>query len=156
MRKYIQRWNIIKNSAENIFDERAIDAFVAGIRRGDFVEDLGRTNPRTVSALMEIANKWADGEDAVYNKRHRSPEEDRGRNYQPRRRFPRQYQNYDAPGQISAGFRTNTGGNNREDYQRSSEQRSDNRDDSRNNRQNSGPRFPRPFMSPEEMMNGPC
>jgi hypothetical protein len=76
MRKYIQRWNIIKNSAENISDERAIDAFVAGIRRGDFVEDLGRTNPRTVSALMEIANRWADGEDAVHNKRHRSPEED--------------------------------------------------------------------------------
>jgi hypothetical protein len=154
MRKYIQRWNIIKNSAENISDERAIDAFVAGVRRGDFVEDLGRTNPRTVSALMEIANKWADGEDAVHNKRHRSPEEDRGRNYQPRRRFPRTYQNYDAPGQISAGFRTNTGGN-RDDYQRSSEQRGDNRDDSRN-RQNSGPRFPRPFVSPEEMLNGPC
>ncbi|KAK1616450.1 hypothetical protein QYE76_021967 [Lolium multiflorum] len=70
MRKYIQRWNIIKNSAENISDERAIDAFVAGIRRGDFVEDLGRTNPKTVSALMEIANRWADGEDAVHNKRH--------------------------------------------------------------------------------------
>ena len=156
MRKYIQRWNIIKNSAENISDERAIDAFVAGIRRGDFVEDLGRTNPKTVSALMEIANRWADGEDAVHNKRHRSPEEDRGRNYQPRRRFPRQYPNYDAPGQISAGFRANTGGNNRDDYQRSNEQRSDNRDDSRNNRQNSGPRFPRPFVSPEEMMNGPC
>ncbi|KAK1663298.1 hypothetical protein QYE76_051457 [Lolium multiflorum] len=155
MRKYIQRWNIIKNSAENISDERAIDAFVAGVRRGDFVEDLGRTNPKTVSALMEIANKWADGEDAVHNKRHRSPEEDRGRNYQPRRRFPRTYQNYDAPGQISAGFRTNTGGSNRDDYQRSSEQRGDNRDDSRN-RQNSGPRFPRPFVSPEEMMNGPC
>jgi hypothetical protein len=52
MRKYIQRWNIIKNSAENISDERAIDAFVAGVRRGDFVEDLGRTNPKTVSALI--------------------------------------------------------------------------------------------------------
>jgi hypothetical protein len=32
MRTYIQRWNIIKNSAENISDERAIDAFVAGVR----------------------------------------------------------------------------------------------------------------------------
>jgi hypothetical protein len=85
MRKYIQRWNIIKNSAENISDERAIDAFVAGIRRGDFVEDLGRTNPKTVSALMEIANRWADGEDVVHNKRHRSLEEDRGRNFQNRR-----------------------------------------------------------------------
>ena len=71
MRTYIQRWNIIKNSAENISDERAIDAFVAGIRRKDLVEDLGRTNPKTISALMEIANRWADGEDAVHNKRHR-------------------------------------------------------------------------------------
>ena len=105
---------------------------------------------------MEIANRWADGEDAVHNKRHRSPEEDRGRNYQPRRRFPRQYSSYDAPGQISAGFRASAGGNNRDDYQRSNEQRGDNRDDSRNNRQNSGPRFQRPFVSPEEMMNGPC
>ena len=156
MRKYIQRWNIIKNSAENISDERAIDAFVAGIRRGDFVEDLGRTNPRTVSALMEIANRWADGEDAVHNKRHRSPEEDRSRNFQNRRRFPRQFSSYDAPDQISAGFRGSTGENNRDEYQRSNEQRGDNRDDYRNNRQNSGPRFQRPFVSPEDMMNGPC
>jgi hypothetical protein len=37
---------------------------------------------------MDIANKWADGEDAVYNKRARSPEEDRNRNNnQSRRRF---------------------------------------------------------------------
>jgi hypothetical protein len=57
MRTYIQRWNIIKNSAENISDERAIDAFVAGIRRKDLVEDLGRSNPRTIAALMEIANR---------------------------------------------------------------------------------------------------
>ncbi|KAK1652692.1 hypothetical protein QYE76_070497 [Lolium multiflorum] len=156
MRKYIQRWNIIKNSAEDISDERAIDAFVAGIRRGDFIEDLGRTNPKTISALMEIANKWADGEDAIYNKRHRSPEEDRGRNYQNRRRFSRQFYNNDAPGHISAGFRGNPGGNSRDDYQRSNEHQGDNRGDSRGNRQNNGPRFQRPYVSPEEMMNGPC
>jgi hypothetical protein len=41
MRAYIQRWSIIKNSAENVSDERAIDAFVAGIRRRDLIEDLG-------------------------------------------------------------------------------------------------------------------
>jgi hypothetical protein len=44
MRTYIQRWNIIKNSAENISDKSAIDAFVAGIRRRDFVEDETRIN----------------------------------------------------------------------------------------------------------------
>jgi hypothetical protein len=56
MRTYIQRWNIIKNSAENISGERAIDVFVDGIRRRDLVEDLGRTNPKKIAALMEIAN----------------------------------------------------------------------------------------------------
>jgi hypothetical protein len=104
MRTYIQRSNIIKNSAENISDERALDAFVAGIRRRDFVEDLGRTNPKTIAALMEIANRWADGEDVVHNKWHRSPKDERNRNFQNRRRFSRQFSDYDAPVQISAGF----------------------------------------------------
>jgi hypothetical protein len=80
MRMYIQRWNIIKNSAKNVSDERAIDAFVAGIRRRDLIEELGRSNPRTIADLMEIANRWADWEDDVHNKRQRSPEEDHNRN----------------------------------------------------------------------------
>jgi hypothetical protein len=33
MRAYIQRWSIMKNSAEDVSDERAIDAFVNGLRR---------------------------------------------------------------------------------------------------------------------------
>jgi hypothetical protein len=73
MRMYIQRWSIIKNSADNVFDERAIYAFVAGIRRRDLIEEVGRSNPRTIADLMDIANRWADGEDAVHNKRLRSP-----------------------------------------------------------------------------------
>jgi hypothetical protein len=80
MRAYIQQWSIIKNSAEHVSDERAIDAFVAGVRRRDLIEELGRSNPRTIAELMEIANRWADGEDVVHNKRQRSPEEDRNRN----------------------------------------------------------------------------
>jgi hypothetical protein len=38
LRSYIQRWSIIKNSAEDISDERAIDAFSEGLRRSDLVE----------------------------------------------------------------------------------------------------------------------
>jgi hypothetical protein len=72
----IQRWSIIKNSAEDIFDERAVDAFLAGLRRSDLMEELGRTRPRTVSELMEVANRFANGEDAYNNKRARSPEVD--------------------------------------------------------------------------------
>jgi hypothetical protein len=41
MRSYIQRWSIIKNSAEHVSDERAIDAFTNGLRRRDLVEELG-------------------------------------------------------------------------------------------------------------------
>jgi hypothetical protein len=62
---------------EDVSDARAIDAFSAGLRRLDLVEDLGRTKPRIVSEFVEVANKFADGEDAYNNKRARSPEVDR-------------------------------------------------------------------------------
>jgi hypothetical protein len=35
---YIQRWSVIKNSAKDVSDERAIDAFSAGLRRSDLME----------------------------------------------------------------------------------------------------------------------
>jgi hypothetical protein len=73
LRSNIQRWSIIKNSAEDVSDERAVDAFLVGLRHSDLVEELGRTKPRTVSKLMEVANRFADGEDAYNNKRGRSP-----------------------------------------------------------------------------------
>jgi hypothetical protein len=74
---YIQRWSVIKNSVEDVSDERAIDAFSAGLRRSDLVEEIGRTRPMTVAELMEEANKFADGEDTYNNKRGCSPEVDR-------------------------------------------------------------------------------
>jgi hypothetical protein len=58
-----------KNSAEDVSDERATDAFSAGLRCADLVKEIGRIKPRTVSELMEIANRFADGEDAYNNKR---------------------------------------------------------------------------------------
>jgi hypothetical protein len=45
----------------------------------DLVDELGRTKPRTVSELMEVANRFADGEDAYNNKRAHSPKVDRVR-----------------------------------------------------------------------------
>jgi hypothetical protein len=49
LRSYIQRWSVIKNSAEDVSDERAINAFSAGLRRSDLVEEIGRIKPRIVS-----------------------------------------------------------------------------------------------------------
>jgi hypothetical protein len=77
LHSYIQRWSVIKNSAEDVSDKRAIDAFSAGLRRSDLVEEIGRTRPTIVAELMEEANKFADGEDTYNNKRGRSPEVDR-------------------------------------------------------------------------------
>jgi hypothetical protein len=101
LRSYIQRWSVIKNSAEDISDERAIDAFLAGLRCSDLVEEVGRTKPRTVYELMEVANRFADGEDAYNNKRGHSPEVDRA-SWQRRR-----YRNGDGHArrnQIAAGY----------------------------------------------------
>jgi hypothetical protein len=87
---YIERWSVIKIFVEDISDERAIDAFSAGLRCSDLVEEVGRTKPSTVSELMEVANRFADGEDAYNNKRGRSPEVDRAS------RQRRRYRNEDS------------------------------------------------------------
>jgi hypothetical protein len=101
LRSYIQRWSIIRNSAEDVSDERAIDAFSEGLRRSDLVEEIGRTRPTTVGELMEQANKFADGEDAYNNKRGRSPEVDRI-SRQTRRRRSRDNQGRQS--QAAAGY----------------------------------------------------
>jgi hypothetical protein len=62
---------------------------------------MGRIKPRTVSELMDIANRFADGEDACNNKRTQSPEDDRGSRYNIQRRRSRNYDNYGSVG----GFR---------------------------------------------------
>jgi hypothetical protein len=81
LRAYIQRWSLIKNSAVKVSDKRAIDTSIAGLRRGDLVEEMGRIKLKTVSDLMDVANRFTDGEDACNNKRTRSPEDDRRNRY---------------------------------------------------------------------------
>jgi hypothetical protein len=98
---YIQRWSIIKNSAEDVSDEQTVDAFLAGLRRSDLVEELGRTKPRTVSELMEVANRFVDGEDVYNNKRARSPEVDRASR---QRRRSRNEDSRTRRNQIAAGY----------------------------------------------------
>jgi hypothetical protein len=100
-RSYIQCWSVIKNSAEDVSDERAIDAFLAELHRSDLVEEVGRTKPRIVSKLIEVANRFADGEDAYNKKRGRTPEVDKTS------RQRRRYHNGDNHGrrnQIAAGY----------------------------------------------------
>jgi hypothetical protein len=108
LKSYIQRWSIIKNSTVKVSDEQAIDAFTLGLQRGDLVEEMGRIKPKTVSELMDITNRFTDGEDACNNKRTRSPEDDRGNRYNSQSRRSRNYDNYGSHIQVPAGYKDNT------------------------------------------------
>jgi hypothetical protein len=140
LRSYIQRWSIIKNSAEDVSNERAIDAFSAGLLRSDLVEEVGRIKPKTVSELMEMANRFADGEDAHNNKRRHSPEVDKTSRQRQR------YRNGDNNGrrnQIATGYDRR----NEEGYENKEFQTRDSRGIEKT--KYSGP-------SAEDMLYGPC
>ena len=102
------------NTAEGVSEERAIDAFVAGISREDLKEELGRIGPGSIAHLMEIANKWAKGEDSVRRDRTRPREDDQydDARYQddPNRRSGRRkrrnngFDAYDGADMVAAGF----------------------------------------------------
>jgi hypothetical protein len=104
------------------------------------VEEIGRTKPRTVSKLMEVANRFADGEDAYNNKRGRSLEVDRAS------RQRRRYRNGDSHArrnQIAAG------------YERRDEEGYENRDfQARDNYEVEKPKYS--GRSAEDMLYGPC
>jgi hypothetical protein len=139
LRSYIQCWSVIKNSVEDVSDE-AIDAFSAGLRRSDLVEEIGRVKPRTVSELMEIANRFADGEDVYNNKRGPSPKVDKSS--RQRRRY-RNGDNHGRRNQIAMGY----DGRNEEGYESKEFQ-------ARDNRGKEKPRYLGP--SAEDMLYGPC
>jgi hypothetical protein len=137
---HIQQWSIIKNSMEDVSDERVLDAFSAGLCRSDLVEELGRTRPMTVSELMEIASKFVDGEDAYNNKRARSPEVDRASR---QRRRSRNEDSRTRRNQVAAKYERR----NEEDY--GSREYQD-----KNSRERENPKYSGP--SAEDMLHGPC
>jgi hypothetical protein len=57
---------------------------------------------------MDVANRFADGEDACNNKRTRSPEDDRGNMYGGQRGRSRNYDNYGSHNQVAAGYKDNS------------------------------------------------
>jgi hypothetical protein len=140
LRSYIQRWSVIKNSAEDVSDERAIDAFSAGLRPSNLVEEVGRIKPTTVSELMEVANRFADGEDAYNNKRGRSPEVDKTSR---QRRIYRNDDNHGRRNLIAVGY----DGRNEESYKNIEFP-------TRDDRGKEKPRYSGP--SAEDMLYGPC
>jgi hypothetical protein len=111
---------------------------------------MGRIKPKTVSELMDVANRFADGEDACNNKRTRSPEDDRRNRYGSQRRRSRNYDNHGYHSQVAAGYKDN---NYQGGERRSSGYQSYGKEDYK--------KFPtresREYNpSPEDMLNGPC
>jgi hypothetical protein len=144
---------IIKNSAVDVSNERAIDDFTVGLQRADLVKEMGWIKPKTVSELMDIANRFVDGKDACNNKRMRSPEDDRGNRYSHQRRKSRNYDNYSSHSQVAAGYKENTY---QGDDRRNSRYHNNSREDSSRNKQFQ-PRGLREYnQSPDDMLNGPC
>jgi hypothetical protein len=140
LRSYIQWWSIIKNSMEDVSDERAVDTFSAGLRRSDLVEELGRTRPRTVLELMEVANRFVDREEAYNNKRARSPEVDIASR---QRRMSRNEDSRTRRNQIAVGYeRRDEEGHRSREFQ------------NRNSHEKEKPKYSGPSV--EDMLNGPC
>jgi hypothetical protein len=86
--------DFIKNSAKDVSDEWAVDAFITTLRRPNFIKEMGRIRLNKVSKLMDFANKFVDGKETYRNKRTRSPDDDRSHCYNNQKRMPRNYEGY--------------------------------------------------------------
>jgi hypothetical protein len=53
------------HQAANITDSNVIKVFLAGTTCRDLVNKLGRKNPTKASELMDIATKFASGQEAI-------------------------------------------------------------------------------------------
>jgi hypothetical protein len=62
-----------QNSAEDVSNEWAVDAFITGLCHPEFIKEMGHIRLKKVSELVDIANKFTDGKDAYHNKRTWSP-----------------------------------------------------------------------------------
>jgi hypothetical protein len=69
---------------------------------------MGRTKPRIVLELIDVANRFVDKEDAYHNRRARSPKDDRTQRYSSQRRRSCNYDNQNSHNQVAEGFKGKT------------------------------------------------
>jgi hypothetical protein len=77
LREYIWRFSKQCTELPNITDSDVIEAFLAGTTCRDLVSKLGRKTPTNASELMDIATKFASGQEAVVAifRKDRQPQE---------------------------------------------------------------------------------
>jgi hypothetical protein len=65
LREYIRRFSKQRTELPNVTDSDVIGAFLAGTTCRDLVSKLGRKTPTRASKLMDVATKFASGQEAV-------------------------------------------------------------------------------------------
>jgi hypothetical protein len=63
--EYIQRFSLQCTELPNMTDANVIGAFLVGTTCKELVHELGRKGPCTTRELLDIANNFASGEEAV-------------------------------------------------------------------------------------------
>ena len=63
LRDYIQRWITLHHTEEDVSDHQAICAFKEGVRYRELNMKFGRIGNMTLARMMEIATKYANGEE---------------------------------------------------------------------------------------------
>ena len=63
LRDYIQRWITLHHTVENVSDHQTICAFKEGVKYWELNLKFGRTGNMTLTRMMEIATKYANGEE---------------------------------------------------------------------------------------------
>ena len=169
LREYIQKWTALKNSVARISEEKAVDSFTNGLRRKDLIEYIGRERIETLSQLMEVANRWADGEELAHNESpHGNEDDDRyERRYsnEANRRKKRRGRGYDEVENtefVAAEFPASRGNDNRKQgHEPARDQaRDQGRERGRDQRRDWQPKKIRtdglPPMSIEQQLEAPC
>ncbi len=80
LREYIQRWITLHHTVENVSDHQAVCAFKDGVKNRELSLKFGRTGDMTLSRMMEIATKYANGEeeDRLRSGKHKPSQSEKG------------------------------------------------------------------------------
>ena len=63
LRDYIQRWITLHHTVEHVSDHQAVCAFKEGVKNRELNLKFGQTGEMSLNRMMEIATKYANGED---------------------------------------------------------------------------------------------
>ena len=82
LRDFIQPWTTLYHMMENVREHQAVCAFKAGVRYRDLYLKFGQTGDISMSKMMEIAARYANGEeeDRIRSGKHKTVADGDGSN----------------------------------------------------------------------------